>query len=366
MTIYIRSEHRKREYFEFKRKKEYVRMETNISPSNLDFHDSISGSSNSKVIEYHDQTRYSLAYDIENDKEGEYKARGLIVCEPVNTVDEFKAIFMSHKITKVKLNVESVKDLLKSSLVLEDGTKISKDWLIEFGESKSYPETDRFVNIIRRFLEFIHATIIDVDSVIFQTEGSQNVLHIYPKPIFKELSVPSRTEIFRLLAPDLQIEDEDKLKLLTALGVWTSFFLKNPQHAFLESAGKVMRPYEHTAKNDIISDRVDFLVGMIKVVRPNLAIGIDQKPKVAGRILKDLFRAPTRATRFEYSQRDNIIERCKNVRNLVIHKIQDSTAETNVSQSDYDIFNTFFFKSFAHLMLLSLASSAEDKTSNQA
>lgn len=127
-----------------------------------------------------------------------------------------------------------------------------------------------------------------------------------------------------------------------------------------------MRPYEHKAKNDIISDRVDFLVGIIKIVRPDLSLGIDGKVKGAGRILKDLFRAPTRATRFEYSQRDNIIERCKNVRNLVIHKIQDSNAKTDVSKDDYEIFSTFFYKSFAHLMILSLESSAEDRTLNQA
>ncbi|MED1646559.1 hypothetical protein P4U99_25920 [Brevibacillus agri] len=305
MTIFIKSEHTKREYFEFKRKKEHVRIKTNISPSNLDFHDSISGSSHSKVIEYHNQTRYSVAYDIENDKEGEYKARGLIVCEPVNTLDEFKAIFMSHKITKVKLNVESVKDLLKSSLVLEDGTKISKDWLIEFGESKSYPETDRFVNIIRRFLEFIHATILDVDSVIFQTEDSQNVLHIYPKPNFKQLSVPHREEIFRLLAPHLQGEAENDLKIRTALGVWTSFFLKNPQHAFLESMEKVMRPYEHKAKNDIISDRVDFLAGMIKVVHPDQAKFPNGDEKNTGRLLRDqlkaLLKGPRKATELKYN-----------------------------------------------------------------
>lgn len=220
--------------FEFERKKGYIRVKTNISPTNLDFHDSISNNSHSKVIEYHDQTRYSVAYDVEKGKEDKYKVRGVIVCEPVNTVDEFKAMFINQKIRKVILNVESAKDLLKSSLVLEDGTKISKDWLIEFEESKSYQDTDRFVNIIRRFLEFIHSTIIDVESMIFQTEESRNVLHIYPKPIFMVLSVPRREEIFRLLAPDFQSEDED-MRILQALEIWMSFFLKNPQHAFLES-----------------------------------------------------------------------------------------------------------------------------------
>ncbi|MED2818425.1 hypothetical protein, partial [Brevibacillus porteri] len=43
------------------------------------------------------------------------------------------------------------------------------------------------------------------------------------------------------------------------------------------------------------------------------------------------------------------IERCKNVRNLVIHKLQDSDKKTDVNQVDYDIFSTFFFDSFDHL-----------------
>ncbi|MBG9565578.1 hypothetical protein [Brevibacillus agri] len=226
------------------------------------------------------------------------------------------------------------------------------------------------MNIIRRFLEFIHATILDVDSVIFQTEDSQNVLHIYPKPNFKQLSVPHREEIFRLLAPHLQGEAENDLKIRTALGVWTSFFLKNPQHAFLESMEKVMRPYEHKAKNDIISDRVDFLAGMIKVVHPDQAKFPNGDEKNTGRLLRDqlkaLLKGPRKATELKYNYMSDKIERCKNVRNLVIHKLQDSDKKTDVNQVDYDIFSTFFFESFAHLMLLSLESSVADRTSNQA
>lgn len=353
-----------RKRFEYERKKGYIRVKSNISPTNLNFHDSISGSSHSNVIEYHDQTLYSVAYDVEKGKEDKYRARGVIICKPVDTVEEFKAIF-SENIVKVKLNIESAKDLLKNTLVLIDRTKISKDLTIEFEESKSYQDTDRFVYIIRRFLEFIEPSNTDLESVIFQTEDSRDIVHIYPKPIFQKVNVPHQDEVYRLLAPDSRSEDEDG-RILQALGVWMHFFLENPKHAFLESMERVMRPYEHKAKDEIISDRVDFLVGMIKIVRPDLSVYENGFEKSAGRILKDLFKSPTRATWFEYRNRDNIIERCKNVRNLVIHKIQDSEAETQVSQEDYDIFSTFFYKSFAHLMLLFMESSAEDSISNHA
>gem|GEM_PF-5696419 len=75
----------------------------------------------------------------------------------------------------------------------------------------------------------------NVESVAFRTEDSRNILHIFPKPVFVVLNVPRSEEIYSLLAPNINTSDATDKKVHTALRVWISFFLKYPQHSFLES-----------------------------------------------------------------------------------------------------------------------------------
>ncbi|TDG00890.1 hypothetical protein [Paenibacillus piri] len=304
--------------------------------------------------------RYTVAVDVEKTDDNVYSARRMIVCHPVETEEEFKATF-SQKISKVALNSKGIEGLLPNPLVLKDGTRISKAWNIEFKEPKSYEEAERFVNILQRFLEFMRGSSLNLENIIFSTEDERSIESIFPEPVFKQLSVPSRDMIQRMFA-SAQIDNDEQTSVTVILGVWTQFFIETAHHAFLESMPDVMRPYEHEAKNKIISDRFDFLTGMIKFVLPEIVKDNNGNDKSAGRLLKELLEPPTRATRLEHRGKREIIERCKNLRNLVVHKLRDSNSKTDISEKDYDIFETFFYQNFSHLMIQSLKVSQEDNS----
>jgi hypothetical protein len=354
----------KRPNFEYKRKKGYIKVKSDILPTTLLTHDTISTISHSEVIIYQEANRYTIAVDVEETEENKYSARRMVICQPVETEVEFKAIF-SKKIRKVELNTGIAIDMLSNDLVLNDGTKILKNWSVEFKDPKSYEHAERIVKILLRFLEFMKGSYLDVESTVYYTEDSRNIAQIFPKPVFISLSVPRKDEVYQLFDSVPQSGKDKNYRIYEILGAWIHFFLESTQHSFLESMPSIMQPYEYELKNKIISERVDFLVGMYQIVYPNMIYRVDNKKKSAGMLLKDLLQLSTVTTQIEHRRTKNIIEKCKNIRNLVVHKIRDSSAQTEVNKIDYEVFETFFYQGFSYLIIIFWRSSLIESTMSQ-
>lgn len=187
---------RRKDFFEYERKKGHIKVTSDITPTTVNYLDNLSTSSHSKVIIHQDRKCFSVAMDIEkNKKENIYFARRLVVCHPVETEDEFQTIFSHKKIKKVNLSTKVAEGMLSNGLVLKDGTKICKDWTIEFTKPKSYEDSERFISILLKFIEIINGSELNIKILLYHTEESCKIEHIFPKPVFKHLSVPHRKEI---------------------------------------------------------------------------------------------------------------------------------------------------------------------------